>query len=96
MGEGRKQLFNFSRIILYKPPVVLCNYAASALNSRRRFALWNMMLNELPDSTLIVATEESKIFLKFHTVIYIEDGLVKEVGRPLDLLNEDGKFSEAV
>jgi ABC-type multidrug transport system fused ATPase/permease subunit len=83
---GQKQLINIARSILQKPQIVLFNFAASAVDMRRRSELWRILFEELPTSTKFVATEEEQTLRRLEKVLMFHEGKVVEYGGTEKLL----------
>lgn len=54
------------------------DFVASAVDSKRRKDLWQMLFTGLQGATKLLATQQKEVLKKVQEVLYIQDGRVTE------------------
>ena len=76
VSVGQKQLINITRSAIQKPDIVMYNYAASAIDARRRAELWRILFQDLKGSTKFLATSEVETLKRLDHLILLHKGKV--------------------
>jgi ATP-binding cassette subfamily B protein len=94
LSGGQKQRIAIARALLKDAPILILDEATSSLDTRSerqvQQALERLMKNR---TTLIIAHRLSTI-QAVDTIVTIQDGIVNEIGSPLDLATSGGIYSQ--
>ena len=87
LSAGQKQLLCLARAVLRKSKIVVMDEATSNIDNQTDGVMQEVVNREFRDCTLIVIAHRLRTIIDCNRIAVIEDGECKEVGRPLDLFN---------
>ncbi|MEN3043917.1 MAG: ABC transporter ATP-binding protein [Candidatus Hydrothermales bacterium] len=93
LSGGQRQRLSLSRIFFKKPKILLIDDALSSLDFETENKVFENILKEFRDITLIVVSTRIKVLMKCDEVFVFEKGEIVERGTPLELINLGGFFS---
>lgn len=84
LSEGQKQLICILAVLIMEPKLVVLDEPFSSLDLRTRAALRRKL--EKLDQQIIFVSHELDALRDYDKVLWIEDGRVKQLGAPVDVL----------
>ncbi|KAI8809825.1 P-loop containing nucleoside triphosphate hydrolase protein [Cladochytrium replicatum] len=90
LSAGQRQLLCVARALLGKPKILIMDEATAALDAEGVDRVSDLMKTVLAKTTVISVAHNLKSIADFNRVLVVEDSKMKEIGRPIDLLNMEG------
>ena len=88
-SAGEKQLLCLARAVLRKSKIVVMDEATSNIDNQTDKIMQEVVNREFRDCTLIVIAHRLRTIIDSNKIAVIEKGECREVGRPLDLFNDE-------
>ena len=89
LSAGQKQLLCLARAVLRKNKIVIMDEATSNIDNQTDKIMQEVVNREFRDCTLIVIAHRLRTIIDSNKIAVIEKGECREVGRPLDLFNDE-------
>ncbi|MCC3373333.1 ABC transporter ATP-binding protein [Cohnella sp. REN36] len=94
LSQGQKQRIAIARAILRKPSILILDEPTSALDVETE-ALFQATLSQWAgDATKIIIAHRLSTIRDADYVAFLEDGEIREFGRPQELLRSNGRFAD--
>ncbi len=93
LSGGQKQRLAIARALLHKPDILIMDEATSNMDVISEMSIQRLISEECKDMTVIVIAHRLKTVCNCDTIFVIHDGRVKEEGKHIDLLKQDGIYA---
>ena len=94
LSGGQKQRISIARALIKQPDIVILDDCLSAVDAKTEQEIIGHLDRFLTGKTAIIITHRIFTHLKFDKVIILENGAVKEIGTPDELLKTDNYYSQ--
>ncbi|MDR1273411.1 MAG: ABC transporter ATP-binding protein/permease, partial [Odoribacteraceae bacterium] len=94
LSGGQKQRLCIARALLKNPRVLILDDSTSAVDSDTELKIRHRLAARLADVTLFLITQRARVMQAADRVIVLEDGVVRDIGAPADLLVRPGAYRE--
>lgn len=94
LSGGQKQRACIARAIAWKPSVLILDDALSAVDTATEAKLFDALLEELPETTVILISHRISTVKNCDRIIVLRDGRIAESGTHLKLLEHEGLYFE--
>jgi ABC-type multidrug transport system fused ATPase/permease subunit len=88
LSGGQRQRIGIARALIRNAQLLILDEATSALDMEMGNKIWATLRARFQGKTILLLTHSLSTIISADHVIYVEDGLIREEGRPEDLLNE--------
>jgi ABC-type multidrug transport system fused ATPase/permease subunit len=92
LSGGQKQRIAIARIYLKNPPIIIFDEATSALDSETEGLILSEWEQALENRTAVVIAHRYSSVLKCDRCGLLKDGVITEIGKPLDLAKTSIQF----
>lgn len=96
LSGGQKQRIAIARMILSNPSIVILDESTSALDVETEINLFHSLLEYLKDKTVIIIAHRLSTIRKADTVFVLENGKIVEHGKPEELSQNEGHYSDFI
>jgi ABC-type multidrug transport system fused ATPase/permease subunit len=97
MSQGQRQLLCLARILIRSPKIIILDEATSALDSNTDLLIQDTVRKDCDrERTLVVVAHRLRTIASFDKVVVIDDGRIREIGTPVELLSAKGLFYNLV
>ncbi len=96
MSTGEKQLLAIARVLCRNPSFLILDEASSAIDSKTEMLLEQPLEHCFKDKTVLIIAHRLSTVQRADRIIVLEKGRIIEQGSHVDLLSENGKYSELV
>lgn len=86
LSKSTVQKILLMRALLHKPGLLILENPWSALNPANRESVQQYILNELPNTTVLVAANDPSFAQKCNQVIIMKQGTISKIGAPKEVL----------
>lgn len=93
LSMGQRQLITFIRAVLYDPPILILDEATASVDAQTERWIQKSMHEMLQGRTSIIIAHRLSTIREADAVLVMDNGEVKECGRPDDLISMDGWFA---
>jgi ATP-binding cassette subfamily B protein len=94
LSGGQKQRLCIARALLKNPRVLILDDSTSAVDSDTELKIRHRLGERLGDVTLILITQRASAMQAADRVIVLEEGEVRDIGTPAELLARPGAYRE--
>ena len=94
LSSGEKQLLSIARTLVADPPILILDEATSQVDTRTELIITEAMEKLMEGRTCFVIAHRLFTIKNADTIIYMEDGDIKEVGSHDELMKLDGRYSK--
>jgi ABC-type multidrug transport system fused ATPase/permease subunit len=91
-SSGQRQLICLARALLRQSKVIVLDEATASIDVQTDYAIQRAIREEFRDSTVLVIAHRLGTVLDSDLMIALRDGVVAEVGRPAELLTDQGSI----
>ena len=92
LSGGQKQRISIARTILKKPKLLILDESTSALDLKTESKILNNIFSNYKESTIIFITHRIMNLIEADNIFVLDNGILKQEGKHIDLLNEDGIY----
>jgi ABC-type multidrug transport system fused ATPase/permease subunit len=94
LSGGEIALIHLLRLCIRKPPIIVLDEVNSALDAKTEIDVLGKVLNQFPQSTIILATHRLKAIEGAGLIICLKDGWVVESGTHRALVEQKGYYAD--
>lgn len=94
LSGGQKQRLCIARALLRKPKILILDDSTSAVDSDTELKIRNNLNQILQDTTVLIITQRVHTMQSVHRVIVLDNGEVKAIGTPKELMNTSMVYQE--
>ena len=95
LSSGQKQLIAFMRVLIKNPDILILDEATSSIDSYSEDLIKNATRRITKNKTSIVIAHRLSTIEAASTIIYMEDGLILEIGSHKELMEaENGRYRQ--
>lgn len=93
---GERQLLCLARALLAKPKVLIMDEATASVDGETDAFIQRMLRTRFKDTTLLTVAHRLNTIMDYDTILVMDKGRAAEFGPPLELLEQNGVFTELV
>jgi len=95
LSSGQKQLIAFMRVLIKNPDILILDEATSSIDSYSEDLIKNATRRITKNKTSVVIAHRLSTIEAASTIIYMEDGLILEIGSHKELMEvENGRYRQ--
>jgi len=94
LSMGEKQLINITRVMLYKPDIVILDEMTSNIDTRSEIKILDGFMRLMNGRTSFVIAHRLSTIVNSDEIIVMRDGHIDDVGTHKELLERKGFYSE--
>jgi|SRR5665648_62143 len=94
ISQGQKQLLTIARAILADSPILILDEATSSVDTRTKVQIQHAMANLMKYRTSIIIAHRLSTIRNTDTILVIKDGNIIEQGNHLELMSQNGFYTE--
>lgn len=94
LSGGQRQRLSIARALIKKPELLILDDSLSAVDAKTEATIINNIQNERAGKTTIITTHRLSAVEHADWILVLEDGMVVEEGKHVDLLKKDGWYKE--
>nr|POE51560.1 multidrug resistance-associated protein 1 [Quercus suber] len=96
LSHGQLQLFAAARALLRPSKLLVMDEVTSSVDARSEIEMLEVLLDAFRDSTVLAVAHRLQTIVDFDKVIVLHDGRVVEVGKPRELLKQQGSWFQGM
>ncbi len=96
LSGGERQRISIARAFLKNAPVILLDEASASLDVENETAIQTAISRLIKDKTVMVIAHRMRTVSGADKIVVLADGVVKESGKPAELLQKNGIFAQMV
>jgi ABC-type multidrug transport system fused ATPase/permease subunit len=96
LSEGQRQRLSIARAVIGRPRILILDEATSAVDLESESRIFTRLREELPDSTLFVASHRILSLGGADRILVLEDGALVEEGSHRELMEREGFYRRLV
>ena len=96
LSGGERQRISIARAFLKDSPIILLDEASASLDVENETAIQTALSKLIENKTVIIIAHRMRTVSGADKIVVLSDGIVKESGKPGDLLKQDGIFARMV
>lgn len=96
LSGGERQRISIARAFLKDAPVILLDEASASLDVENETAIQTALSRLIKDKTVMVIAHRMRTVSGADQIVVLADGVVKESGKPAELLRKNGIFAQMV
>lgn len=93
LSGGERQRISIARAFLKDAPIILLDEATASLDVENETAIQSALSRLIIDKTVLIIAHRMRTVSGADKIVVLADGVVKEQGKPVDLLNQNGIYS---
>ena len=94
ISQGQKQLLTIARAILADAPILILDEATSSVDTRTEVQIQHAMANLMKDRTSFIIAHRLSTIRDADTILVMKDGNIIEHGSHLELMSQNGFYTE--
>ena len=94
LSGGERQRLAIARALVRDAPIIIFDEATSSLDSHTESAFQNVLSDHLKDKTTLIVAHRLSTIINCDTIIFLEDGSIKESGTHIELIHQKGAYYE--
>lgn len=96
LSGGERQRISIARAFLKDAPVILLDEASASLDVENETAIQTALSRLIKDKTVMVIAHRMRTVSGADKIVVLSDGVVKESGKPEELMRQNGIFAKMV
>ena len=96
LSGGERQRISIARALLKDSPIILLDEATASLDADNETLIQQAISRLIKDKTVIIIAHRMRTVSGADKIVVLEDGYVKEQGRPEDLIKNNGTYAKMV
>ncbi len=96
LSGGERQRISIARAFLKDAPVILLDEASASLDVENETAIQTALSRLIKDKTVMVIAHRMRTVSGADKIVVLSDGVVKESGKPAELMRKNGIFAGMV
>lgn len=96
LSGGERQRISIVRALLKDSPIILLDEATASLDADNETLIQQAISRLIKDKTVIIIAHRMRTVSGADKIVVLEDGVVKEQGRPEDLIKNNGTYAKMV
>jgi ATP-binding cassette subfamily B protein len=96
LSGGERQRISIARAFLKDSPIILLDEASASLDVENETAIQTALSRLIKDKTVIVIAHRMRTVSGADKIVVLSDGVVKESGNPVELMQKNGLFAQMV
>lgn len=96
LSGGERQRISIARALLKDSPIILLDEATASLDADNETLIQQAISRLIKDKTVIIIAHRMRTVSGADKIVVLEDGIVKEQGRPEDLIKNNGTYAKMV
>lgn len=96
LSGGERQRISIARAFLKDAPIILLDEASSSLDVENETAIQTALSRLIKDKTVLVIAHRMRTVSGADKIVVLSDGVVKESGKPSELMKQNGIFTQMV
>ncbi|KAJ2830175.1 hypothetical protein IWW50_000439, partial [Coemansia erecta] len=96
LSSGQQQLFSLCRLVLCSNKVIVLDEATANVDLETDNSIQQVVRREFADCTVLTIAHRLETIMNSDRIIVMDQGEIKEIGAPQDLLETGGYFAELV
>lgn len=94
LAQGERQLITIARAILSDRPIMILDEATSSVDTRTEVLIQEALQSLMINRTSFIIAHRLSTIRNADTIIYMENGDIKEIGNHFDLLHKNGYYAK--
>lgn len=96
LSGGERQRISIARAFLKDAPIILLDEASASLDVENETAIQTALSRLIKDKTVLVIAHRMRTVSGADKIVVLSDGVVKESGKPSELMKQNGIFTQMV
>ena len=96
LSGGERQRISIARAFLKDAPIILLDEASASLDVENETAIQTALSRLIKNKTVLVIAHRMRTVSGADKIVVLSDGGVKESGKPLELMKQNGIFTQMV
>lgn len=96
LSGGERQRISIARAFLKDAPIILLDEASASLDIENETAIQTALSRLIKDKTVLVIAHRMRTVSGADKIVVLSDGVVKESGKPSELMKQNGIFTQMV
>lgn len=96
LSGGERQRISIARAFLKDAPIILLDEASASLDVENETAIQTALSRLIKDKTVMVIAHRMRTVSGADKIVVLSDGVVKESGKPAELMQKNGIFAKMV
>jgi len=96
LSGGERQRISIARAFLKDAPIILLDEASASLDVENETAIQTALSRLIKDKTVMVIAHRMRTVSGADKIVVLSDGVVKESGKPTELMQKNGIFAKMV
>ncbi len=96
LSGGERQRISIARAFLKDSPIILLDEASASLDVENETAIQAALSRLIENKTVVIIAHRMRTVSGADKIVVLSDGVVKESGKPEDLMKQDGIFAKMV
>ncbi|KXL52218.1 putative ABC transporter ATP-binding protein [Anaerotignum neopropionicum] len=93
LSGGERQRISIARAILKDAPIILLDEATASLDAENESKIQSALGELVRNKTVVIIAHRMRTVLGADKIVVIKDGVIAEIGTPLELKEKQGLFS---
>jgi ABC-type multidrug transport system fused ATPase/permease subunit len=96
LSVGQRQLICIARSLIKKPKILLMDEATANIDQKTDSVIQRIVKHDMGDTTVVTIAHRLVTVVQYDKILVLDNGVKKEEGAPIDLLQSGGYFSDLV
>lgn len=94
LSGGERQRISIARALLKDAPIILLDEATASLDVENETKIQGAITELVKNKTVLIIAHRMRTVVKANKIVVLENGIVKEMGKPHELEQTNGLFSK--